>query len=412
MGLALVGVSHHDVPLAALEEISRSTSSLAYDLVGEPHAGVTGAVLLSTCNRVEIYFEAEETRLAGDAVRRMFLKRAGMPIDAPIPAIGTDVARHLFSVAAGLDSMVVGEDEVSGQVRRALQKAREEQTTSSALERLFQSAAATSKKVSATTGLGAAGRSIATVALDLVEEGGDPIEDREVLVIGTGAFARVAHAALVKRGSRPPMVFSSSGRAHRFVDSHGGVAISQNDFMSALAKADVVVACSGAPHAILDMHTLAAVTEHRDRPLPVLDLALTKDVEDEARLLPSIRLIDLEFISRHAPEEHGVAVTHAQRVVNEAVEDFGAREAGRSADAVVIAMRAHVQELMERERTRALQRLAPETAAHVEESLHRLVGELLHEPTIRARQFTREGAIEEFESAVRIVFGIEPGPAR
>ncbi|MEI6360860.1 MAG: glutamyl-tRNA reductase [Actinomycetes bacterium] len=409
MGLALVGVSHHDVPLSLLDDISRSAASLPEDLVREPHAGVSGAVLLSTCNRVELYIDAEDTRRAAEAVQKMFVKRLEMEVDVDVlaPRVGTDVARHLFSVAAGLESMVVGEDEVSGQVRRALTRARTDKTTSSSLERLFQAAAATHKQVTANTGLGAAGRSIASVALDLVESEGESIAGRPVLLIGTGSFARVVHATLMKRGAEPPMVYSSSGRAKRFVESHGGTPITTSELFTALEKAELVVSCSGAPHPVLDANTLAMVTQNRVRPLPVLDLALTQDVEDEARSLTSVRIIDLDFISRHAPAEHTEAITRAQRMVNEAVESFGQREAGRSADAVVVALRKHVREVMERERTRAQTRLSPEAAGAVEEALHRFVGELLHEPTIRAREYTREGLIDEFENAVHVMFGID-----
>jgi glutamyl-tRNA reductase len=408
VGLALVGVSHHDVPLSLLDEISQAAASLPRQMVSEPHAGVSGAVLLSTCNRVELYFDADDTRRAAEAVQRMFLKRLGQDVEVLAePRIGIDVARHLFSVSAGLESMVVGEDEVSGQVRRALQRARSEKTTSASLERLFQAAAATHKNVASNTGLGAAGRSVATVALDLAETQSGPIEGQPVLLIGTGSFARVVYAALVKRGVDAPMIYSSSGRARRFVESHGGIPVSTPDFMDALAKAELIVSCSGAPHPILDASMMAAVTEHRVQPLPVLDLALTQDVDDDVRELETVRVIDLEYISHHAPADHSDAITRAQRMVNDAVTKFGTKEAGRSADAVVVAMRSHVTAVMERERERARQRLTDEQAQYVEEALHRMVGELLHEPTIRAREFTREGLIDEFENAVHVVFGID-----
>lgn len=403
----MVGVSHHDVALSLLDEISQAASSLPQDLVNEPHAGVSGAVLLSTCNRVELYFDADDTRRAADVVHRMFMKRLGQDVDVLAPRIGVDVARHLFSVSAGLESMVVGEDEVSGQVRRALQRARTDKTTSPSLERLFQAAAATHKSVASNTGLGAAGRSVATVALDLAEEQSGPIGGQPVLLIGTGSFARVVHAALAKRGVDAPMVYSSSGRAKRFVESHGGIPVTTADFMDALAKAELVISCSGAPHPILDSATMKAITEHRVQPLPVLDLALTQDVEDEVRQVSTVSVIDLEYISQHAPAEHSDAITRAQRLVNEAVESFGAKEAGRSADAVVVAMRSHVNAVMERERERARTRLTADQAQYVEEALHRMVGELLHEPTIRAREFTKEGLIDEFENAVHVVFGID-----
>ena len=330
-------------------------------------------------------------------------------IEPVAPRVGSDVARHLFAVSAGLDSMVVGEDEVSGQVSRALRHARAEHTTSPSLERLFQAASATHKKVATSTGLGAAGRSVASVALDLVEQESGPLVGQPVLLIGTGTFARVVHAQLGKRGVDAPMIYSSSGRARRFVESHGGIAVTTSDLMDALAKAELIVSCSGAPHPVLEASSLEAVTAHRVQPLPVLDLALTPDVDPIVRELTTVRLIDLEYVSRHAPMEHGEAITRAQRLVNDAVDAFGDKEAGRSADAVVVAMRTHVQAVMERERERARQRLAPEQAQYVEEALHRMVGELLHEPTIRAREFTREGLVEEFERAVHVVFGIDTG---
>ena len=307
--------------------------------------------------------------------------------------------------------MVVGEDEISGQVRRALTYARHDRTTSPSLERLFQAASATSRRVAATTGLGAAGRSIVSVGPDLVEHASGSLANRSILLVGTGAFARVVHAAVLRRGSRPPMVFSRSGRAQRFTDTHGGVPVSQADLMDSLHAADVVVTCSGAPHVMLDAPTLAVVTEHRERPLPVLDLALTSDVDGGARVLPNVRIIDLEVISRHAPAEHGEAVTRAHRLVNDAVETFEQREAERGAGGAVVALRDHVFGVMEREVGRARRRLSATEADMIEACLRRFAGELLHQPTTRARQFTREGFADEFDQSLRTVFGLEPDDA-
>ena len=405
----MVGVSHHDVPLPVLDELSRLVDELPAELVAQPHAGVDGAVLLSTCNRVEVYLEAGDTRRAADAVRDLLIRKcshAAPDVDFPRPRLADDVARHLFAVAAGLDSMVVGEDEIAGQVRRALTQARAAGTTSPSLERLFQSASSASKQVSSSTGLGAAGRSIVSVALDLVEQE-QPLSGKPALLIGTGSFARVAYASLGKRGMSDVMVFSMSGRARRFVETHGGEAITQAGLIDALGRAELVVSCSGAPHPVLDARTLESVTLDRQSPLPVLDLALTQDVDDDARGLASVRVIDLEVISRHVPSEHGDAYAAAQRIVNEAVRKFGLREDERSSDAAVVALRGHVLAILEREQARAHARLDVETSEAVAHALHRFAGELLHEPTIRARQLSREGAALEFESALRTVFGID-----
>lgn len=411
MGLVMVGVSHHDVSLATLEDFSRLAADLPGELVRQPHAGVSGAVLLSTCNRVEVYIEADDTRRVGDAVRDLLVRRYEHEIDFPRPRIADDVARHLFAVAAGLDSMVVGEDEISGQVRRALAQARTQGTTSAGLERLFQGASSTSKQVASSTGLGAAGRSIVSVALDLVEQEG-PIAGKAALLIGTGAFARVAHASLRKRGMTDLMVFSMSGRARRFVETHGGQAVQQAGLLDALSRAELVVACSGAPHPVLDARMLDAVTSDRLSPLPILDLALTQDVDDDARGLQQVRVIDLEVISHHVPSEHGDALAKAQRIVNDSVTRFGLREDERTADSAVVAMRTHVTAILEREQLRANARLDESTAAEVSLALHRFAGELLHEPTIRARQLSREGAGREFDQALQILFGIDPSTPR
>lgn len=409
MGLAMVGVSHHDASLAVLEDLSRLVNDLPRELVEQPHAGVKGAVLLSTCNRVEIYLEADETRRAAEAVRDLLIRKHVADLDLPRPRMADDVARHLFAVAAGLDSMIVGEDEIAGQVRRALGQARHEGTTSPSLERLFQAASQTSKRVTSTTGLGAAGRSIVSVALDIAEQDGS-IAGKPALLIGTGAFARVAHASLRKRGTDDVMVFSMSGRAKRFVDTHGGQVVHQADLLDALGRADVVVACSGAPHPVLDARMLDSVTLDRVVPLPVLDLALTQDVDDEARSLRGVRVIDLDFISKHVPAEHGDAYLEAQRIVNEAVRAFADREDERSSDAAIVAMRAHVTAILEREQQRARTKLDAASAEQVVLALHRFAGELLHEPTIRGRELSREGAAREFEQALHTLFGIDPNP--
>lgn len=404
----MVGVSHHDVPLAVLEDISRQSAELPVQLMSQPHAGVNGVVLLSTCNRVEFYVDADQPRHVAEAIGDLIVRRHGEALDLPRPRLGEDVPRHLFAVAAGLDSMIVGEDEIAGQVRRSLAEARTSGTTSAPLERLFQAASNASKRVSSRTGLGAAGRSIVSVALDLVEEDG-PIAGRPALLIGTGAFARVAHASMRKRGMTDVMVFSMSGRARRFVESHGGEAVGQAGLLDALGRAEVIVACSGAPHPVLDAHMLRAVVATRSTPLPVLDLALTADVDEEARTIAGIRLIDLDVIAHHAPSEHGDAVAEAHRIVNEAVARFGLREEERTSDSVIVAMRGHVAAILDREQERARTRLDPTSAAEVTQALHRFASELLHEPTIRARQLSREGDAAEFERALNTVFGIDTG---
>ena len=331
----------------------------------------------------------------------------GLP-DQTFPAarLNDEAARHLFSVAVGLESMVVGESEIAGQVRRAVSNARKEGTVAPSLDRMFRAASSAASHVTNSTGLGSAGRSLVSVALDLLDETEGPLAGRSALVIGTGAYARVVHAALDRRGALDRYIFSLSDRAHAFAESHGGKRVSQMNLLSALSSVDVVVTSSGAPHPILEADMLAAATKERSNPMPVVDLALTRDVDTRAIHVANVRLIDLELIAQHAPREHSGAITAAQRAVTRAVEDFASLEAERSADDVIVAMRSMVHTAMAKELDRVRNRNGDEAAAVLQNSLHRVEREILHIPTVRSRQLTREGRLDAVEHALQVLFGL------
>lgn len=406
--VAVVGVSHHDAPLHVLDSMTRAIDGLAPRLVGRRDGAVQGAVALTTCNRVELYLDVLH---AGDGIADAIEQMTGeLPHemrDAVRVRIDAAAARHLFSVAAGLESMVVGEDEISGQVRRALIQARAVDTTTPALERLFQSASGAAKLVTSTTGLGAAGRSVVGVALDVVEQDHCRLDGASVLLLGTGAYARVVHASLRQRGAGRISVYSSSGRAARFVEGHGGEVVTQDGLAQGLADADLVVACSGAPHHILDLPLMLGVSQRRQHVLPVVDLALTPDVAPEVRDLTSVRVIDLEDVRVRAPQGHAAAVAAAHRLVNDEVAAFERREASRAADPVVVALRRHVEGMVQEEIERVRRGLAPDVQEHVERSLRRLAGRLLHVPTLRARQLAGDGRVEDYHRAMRLLFDVD-----
>lgn len=409
MSIIQLGVSHHEVELSELEALSRHAQSLPRLLLGAGAPHVNGAVVLSTCNRVELYAEGSNERELHHAARDFLtahladaLPRTGLPE----PRFNADAARHLFAVSVGLESMVVGETEIAGQVRRAAADARDNGTVSPSLERLFRAATAAARRVSSSTGLGSAGRSLVSVALDLIEETEGPLAGRSALVIGTGSYARVVHAALQRRGLQERFVFSLSGRAGAFAEVHGGLRVSQRELMESLSKVDVVITSSGAPHPILEADMLATAVEGRASRMPVVDLALTRDVEAEAADIPGVRLIDLELIAQHAPRAHGEAISDAHRVVAEAAEDFAALEAERTGDDVIVAMRAMVHAVVEAEVERTRRRSGDDASEIVRRALHRVEQEILHVPTIRSRQLTREGRLDEVEHAVNVLLGI------
>jgi glutamyl-tRNA reductase len=409
MPLALAGVSHLDVGLPELEHASVHALDLSSELLMQHVAD--GAVLLSTCNRVELYLDAQDPERA--VARASELLGTAIVAIPDLPSrlrrrIGDDVARHLFSVASGLESMVVGEAEVAGQVRAAIAEARREGTVTAPLDRLFGTASRVSRQVATTTGLGAAGRSVVSVALDLVEREHGPIAGRTVCLIGTGSFARISHAALRSRGAAELLLYSLSGRAARFAETHEGTVVAQSALADALIDADLVVSCSGAPHPVIDRAAIEQVTARRVRELPIVDLALTHDVEPEVRALAGVRVFDLADVAAHAPPAHGEAVQRARSVVDAAVDGFRRVEAGRLADPAIVALRERIAATMAGELERAERRHANQTLVAVTGALDRFANELLHIPSVRIRELVAQGRGAEAMAALELLFGVAP----
>lgn len=239
--------------MSTLELLSTGAGSVGRAAVATCEA-ITGAVVVSTCNRFEVYLDVESpvdgwgVQHASREVARLVAAASGVTEDVAVRAFSTrtgpDVAAHLFEVAAGLDSMVVGEREIAGQVKRALEEAREGGVTSSTLELLFQTASRTSKKISNETTLGGNGRSVVSLGLDLASAELPPWRQVRAVLIGTGSYAGASLAALRARGCDDVRVYSGSGRAEQFAADRGVVAVT--DLVEALEDADLVVSCSGA----------------------------------------------------------------------------------------------------------------------------------------------------------------------
>ncbi len=421
----VLGASHHDLELTQLERLSACADSLnesLHDLAAADDAAVHGSVVLATCNRIEIYVDAERFHDAIDAVSERIGAAAGIPAaDAAAllkVRVGAPVAAHLFTVASGLDSMVVGEAEISGQVSRALTAAHAARTTTPVLHSLFQSAARTAKQVATGTGLGRAGRSVASVAIDIatadmarpVATSADPdlaLSTSTCLIIGTGAYARVVAAALHARGCTRLQVFSPSGRAETFAATHHAEIVTAEHFADAIGKADLVVACSGTTGGVLDVDTVTAALSGRELPLQVVDLALRPDVSAGVRALPGVRVIDLHTVAEGVTPEHREAIGAAQDVVIAAVAKFEDDQAIRTLDPAVVALRQHVSLAVEKEMVRLRAKYDSDVAAEVELSMHRVTQSLLHTPTLRAKELARTGDGAGYLQALHTLFGIE-----
>ncbi len=408
--ITAVGLSHHLAMVEELAALSSVTDEVSTALV--ERTDISGFVLLSTCNRFELYFDAPTFH--GSMATVLDVIKAALPSEHAELAgefevyAGEMAVQHLLEVTAGLDAMVVGEAEILGQVRDALAAADTHATPT--LRRLFNAALTTGKAVSSHTDLGAAGRSVAAVGLDLVEGRHFSLTGRRALLVGTGSYARVVTAALLRLGCTDLYVYSGSGRAEQFARTHPVTPVAADALAEAIASADLVVSCSGNEHGGYPVLTTALLADARAEStalLPILDLSLSGDVEPDAADLVGIDLINLDEIGANAPAEQSAVVLAARDLVSRGVDTYLHLESGRAATPAVTAMRAHVSQFIEREIESAARRYDPETAAAVARSLRRVSNALLHTPSLRAAELARAGSLDDYQHALHTLFGIE-----
>ena len=403
MPVLALGVSHHQATVDDLTRFTACAAQAADELRAAP--GVRGLITLATCNRCELYIEAYRFHETVRTAHRLLAAAgAGDLLNIVAARAARSAVEHLFAVACGLDSMVVGESEVVGQVRSALSA--DGSSNSPALHRLFQMALATSKVVASTTTIGSLGRSVTSVALDLVESRHGRLAGQRALLIGTGSYAGVVTADLVRRGATIT-VHSASGRDAVFAQTHPVTALAPGELSNAIARAKVVVACSGTGHHQLTSAQVTAARVGVPGTLPVVDLALGRDVEPQLASTADVDLIDLDVVGRHVPVEHSGAVARARELVEQAVDTYLDRERARQADPAVTLMRAHVEEIVARELESVTAAQPPEVAAAVQRSLQRVANALLHTPSVRATESARTGDLDDYTRALQTVFGLQ-----
>jgi glutamyl-tRNA reductase len=407
--LLCITANHQNASFEMLEKLSIGTSSAAATLIDRSDV-ISGAVVLATCNRFEAYLEIDEPLNASNTVALesavgIVSEVSGVSADelrsAVSVKVGTQVVNHLFSVSSGLESVVVGEDEISGQVRRALEKARVDGTTTSGLEQLFQKASTTSRGVKTRTAIGGAGRSLVRLGLEMASSRIVDWAETRVLIVGTGQYAATTLAALRDRGVTDLTVFSPSGRAERFALKHA--IVSSVSLPDAVADADLVITCTSSETPVL---TAELVAPGRRR--LVMDLGLPRNVDPAIAAVDGIELLDLETISLHAPVEELTAASQAREMVGQATAEFIAREAEQKLAPAIVALRTHVFDLLESEIDRA--RARGDEDGKVEAALRHLTGVLLHTPSVRARELARSGDGASFSEAVAALFGVEVAP--
>lgn len=388
-------------PLDSLERLAGMGDEVAMRLT-HAHDEIRGAVVLSTCNRFEAYFDVADSSPvpAMDAAMEQLSGLTELPFrtvrDTVDFAQGNRVAQHLFAVAAGLDSVAVGEDEIAGQVRRALDAARRDGLTTAPLEQLFQRATEASKAVRNSTRLGESGRSLVRLAVELAGSRVDDWRSARVLLVGTGRYAAASLAALRDVGAEDIRVHSRSGR-QRFAHREHLTVVTPEGYATEAAAADVVVTCTTTTHDYaLTVEEHARARAGVRSPQVIVDLGMPRNVDPGVRGLPGIELLDLETIRVHAPIDETVVLDHARQIVQAAAFRHAAAHRVHEVSPAVVALREHVRGVLEGEIARGVN-------ADTEAALRHFSGVLLHGLIARGHSLAASGQGTEWATAVATV---------
>lgn len=418
MSVLVVGVSHKTAPVSVLERLAVGAErlrKLVRDVISSEH--VTEATALATCNRIEVYAEVDRFHGSVETVSRMLCELAdGAPEDV-VPHLyvhyDDGAVSHLFHVASGLDSMVVGEGQILGQTREALRVGQELGTIGPALNTLFQQALRVGKRVHAETDIDRAAPSLVSVALDRAAQHVGPVEGTRVLVVGAGSMAGLAVATVSRLGVGEVVVSSRTPeRAQRLAEQYGGRSVLLTEVGREIATADVVISCTGASGVVLPLSMVAAARTHPRGPLAVIDLALPHDVDPAVADLPDVELIGLARLADelHAGEIAGDVVA-VRRVVTEEITSFLAARRSSAVTPTVVALRTMATGVVDAELARLHARLPDlpaETAAEVEQAVRRVADKLLHQPTVRVKELANESGAVSYAAALAELFSLDP----
>ena len=433
MSVLVVGLSHKSAPVATLERAAVSGDTLTKllrDVVqAEP---VAEAFVVSTCNRVEVYADVDRFHAGVTSICELLARHCGVPSHELTQYLYVHyedrAVSHLLAVAAGLDSMVIGEDQILGQVRSAVKLAAEHGTAGRVLGELGQLALRTGKRARAETGIGRAGLSLLSAAVELAATslgpaGPDALAGRDVLIVGAGSMSALA-AATAARSGAASIVVANRTREHAerlaasvsttvttTVTRTAGLA----DLPAALAAADVLISCTGAAEHVIthDMVSAALTARKAPAPLVIMDLAMPRDVEPAAASLPGVVLIGMDQLSGHATAIRDDDVAAVRAILEAELAAYqSAVDAARVAPTVV-ALRAKAAKVVDAELARLAGRLSTDGLSghaldEIAQTVRRVVDKLLHAPTVRVKELAGSPGGEEYAAALRVLFDLDP----
>jgi glutamyl-tRNA reductase len=420
MSLLVVGLSHRSAPVSVLERAALTDDAKAKllqdTLAAEPAAE---AAVLGTCNRIELYADVDKFHAGVAELSTLLALHSGVGLEELTPYLYVHyedrAVHHLFSVACGLDSMVVGEGQILGQIKDALGLGQELHTAGRSLNDLFQQALRVGKRAHSETGIDKAGQSLVTFGLTQLTRVIGELPGKRALVVGAGSMSSLAATTLARSGVAELVVANRTlDRAERLADTLGGRAVPFAEVFAELAKADVVVSCTGATGLVLDRDAVAAALAARTAPgtLGLLDLAMPRDVDGAVHDLAGAHLVDIEDLAAAAADAPMAAdVDAVRRIVAAEVAAFGAAQRAARITPTVVALRTMAADVVSSELARLdgrLPDLDDKERAEITQTVRRVVDKLLHAPTVRVKQLAGEPGGAGYADALRELFDLDP----
>jgi glutamyl-tRNA reductase len=417
--IQVAGISHKHVGIACREGLARDPDSTGH-LLHRAAASLCGreCVVLSTCNRVEVYFVAPPESSPRETAARLFREMVGagdgLDPEAIYHCAGEAAVRHLLEVTSGLDSMVVGESEILGQVKAAMAGALETGQAGPVLARLFQHAVKTGKRARRETAISSGIFSVGQCAARLAQQTFGELHGKRILVFGAGQIAKATAKHLAASRAGDITVFSRTpARARELAQSLGGTVVTSEELPAAFSSSDIVIGCAAAPHHLIRVPDVrAAMHDRGDRPMLIVDLGVPRNVDPAVGSLPGISLFnidDLEAVVGENAQARGEEISRVREIVEEEVVEFGASELHQKMTRLIVQLRTQAEQLRQECLSQVVRGSAPGVDSEaLDYATDLLVRKLLHQPIVTLREAARgqERGDVDLIAAVARIFGL------
>lgn len=425
MHLILVGLNHKSAPVILREKLAfqpEQTGVAVTQLTqtnGCKESQIIETIILSTCNRVEIYALVTNIEAGIEKIQSFLSDFHNIPLNEfqthLYSFFDSDVAKHLFSVASGIESMVIGETQIQSQVKQAFELAQKHKSVGPVLSTLFRNALTVGKRVRNETAISRFSLSISRHAVNLMEQYYSNLANLNVLVIGVGVISEITLRLLLKRGANNVKILNRTEQyARELAKAFGIEAFGLDKLKECIKEADVIISATSAPHIILDYDFVKSAMEQRDRPLLIIDLAVPRDVDAEVNRLENVKLFDIDDLNakiEYNREQRIKEIKAVREILHEETTNFLSWYQSIEVKPVITELRQKVEEIREQELGRALRRfekaLSQKDAQVVNDLSRRIINKILHQPIVRLREEAKDGNGQVYTAAVRNLFSLK-----